>query len=94
MAGPRNRAEAKGTPSEPLWQTPPHWPDDVHMIPINGFANMGIRPSDNALFWDGRPVETKRSVNLEGWSLALAIVATGATVVAAVWPVGLHFGWW
>jgi hypothetical protein len=90
---PRSRAEAKGTPFEEHWDTPSNWPDDVHKITNDLFDRMGIRPADSTLFWDGRPLVTKGSVNLEGWSLVLAGIATAATVTAALWPVIVHFGW-
>lgn len=92
MTIPRTREEAKGTKYEPLWQTPPHWPDHVHMIPLNAFENMGI-DGRNRLYWDGVPIVTKNTVQLEGWSLLFAAVATAATAFSAVWPVALKFHW-
>ena len=87
------REAAHGTPYEQMWQTPPHWPQDVHMVSMDQMGNLGI-DLDNNLYWDGVPIVTRRTVQLEGWSLLLASVATAATVLAAVWPVGLHLQWW
>ena len=92
MTVPRTRDEAKGTPYEELWQTPPHWPEHVHMIPLNAFSNMGI-DGTNRLYWDGVPIVTKNAVRLEGWSFVFAMIATLATVLAAVWRIAVHLKW-
>lgn len=93
MSIPRNRREAKGTKYEPLFETPSHWPDNVRIISVDGFDNMGLDP-DNRLYWDGVPIVTKRTISLEGWSLTLAVIATVATVMTAIWPIGVHYSWW
>ncbi|MGV8833166.1 MAG: hypothetical protein ACOH2N_14405 [Devosia sp.] len=92
MAVPRSREEAKGTEYEPLWQTPQHWPDHVHKIPINAFENMGI-DGHNRLYWDGVPIVTKNTVRLEGWSFVLALIATISAAIAAGWPIAVNLGW-
>lgn len=92
MNAPRNRQEAKGTKYEALWQTPPHWPDHVRLVPVNDYDKWGL-DHKNQLYWDGVPVVTRNTVRLEGWSFALALAATAVTAIAAIWPIALHLGW-
>jgi hypothetical protein len=46
------------------------------------------------LFWEDRAVVFERRIGLEGPTFWVAVIATAATVVSAVWPIGVHFGWW
>jgi hypothetical protein len=61
-------------------------------ITLDQFQHMQI-DDDGRLYWKGEPVVTQQRVGLEGATLALAAVATLATVVAAAWPIALHFHW-
>ncbi|NGP18907.1 hypothetical protein [Devosia aurantiaca] len=92
MQFPRSRAEAEGTKHEALWQTPPHWPDHVRLVPIADYDKWGLDGS-NQLYWDGVPVLTRNTIRLEGWTLFFAAAATMATAVSALWPITLHFHW-
>lgn len=85
-----SREEAKGTPEEELWDTPAHWPRNVRFTPAARLA-FGDDPRTGELYWDGKPLELKRAVTLEGATFWVAVVAAAATVVAAVWPIIVHF---
>lgn len=71
---------------------PDDWPEHVRAISMKGLALFGVHDQTQEIYWDGNKLAVERKVSLEGWTLALAFIATGATVVAAVWPIALHFG--
>jgi hypothetical protein len=61
---------------------PPHWPDDVEPMAVEEFEKLGIN-AKNELFWDGRPIELRRSIVLttpQRFIAFLAILATLATI--------------
>jgi hypothetical protein len=87
---------------EPDWATiragafstarPSDWPENVTALSWNGHSLFGMDRKTRELYWDGDKVVIERKVSLEGWTLALAAIATVAGVVAAVWPIAVHFG--
>lgn len=69
------------------------WPKDVHGITQAGLGKLGVQDGTHALHWDGVPLVTKNTIRLEGWSFVLALIATIATAIAALWPIAVHLGW-
>lgn len=74
-------------------ERPNDWPPNVRAISMNGLALFGVDDRTRELYWDGQKLTVERKVSLEGWTLALAATATAATVLAALWPIVLHFHW-
>ena len=87
---PKTKAEATGTHFAHLWETPNGWPPNVRRLTLDD-EGLGIDPVADELYWNGRPLQVRRSVTLEGWGLGVAIVATVATLIAAVWPIVDYF---
>jgi hypothetical protein len=47
---------------------------------------------DGRLYWRGKAVIFERRVGLEGPTFWVALAATFATVVSALWPILVRFG--
>jgi hypothetical protein len=62
-------------------------------ISIGEFQHMEVDDDDGRLYWKGKSVVTRQEVGLEGPTFFLAALATGATVIAAVWPIAVHLKW-
>lgn len=90
----KSRKDAKDTNEEGLWDTPGHWPRSVRMISLDRLGAFGEDPRTGQVYWDGEPLRMKRQISLEGPTFWVAFLAAAATVAAAVWPIGLHYGWW
>ncbi len=57
---------------------PPEWPPGVQPIALEGVALLGI-DRDNGLYWDGRAIEVKRTLDLSFWQkIGALIVILGA----------------
>lgn len=85
---PPNRAAAKGTKFEHLYDTPAHWPDDVHHLTLGNMGMLGRRARTNELLWDGSPLVTMRRFTdfergLAIAGLIIALIGVVATVVQA-----------
>lgn len=50
-----------------------------------------IEDSNGRLYWRGTGVVLEQRITLEGLTLALAIIGALSALVAAVWPILLHF---
>ena len=61
---------------------PPEWPDYVTPISLEGLGLLGL-DSKHRLYWDGEPVEVRKTVVLTWWQNGLAIAVALSTVVAA-----------
>lgn len=68
----------------------PGWPTGVHPIPIEGMALMGV-DEQGMLYWDGKPVEVRRRLELsrgERWfavGVGLFTILGGVGAVAQGW---------
>lgn len=71
---------------------PDDWPEQVTALSWLGLGLFGMNRSTRELYFDGKKVLIERKISLEGWTLALAAVATAAGVIAALWPIAVHFG--
>lgn len=58
------------------------WPEGVRPISMDGMGHLGVG-DDGTLFWDGKPVEVRRSVTLTWWQRLGAVLVAGSAVVAA-----------
>lgn len=74
-------------------ERPTDWPPNVRAISMDGVALFGVDERTRELYWDGQKLVTDRKISLEGWTLALAVIATTATAVAAIWPIAVHLQW-
>ena len=82
---PPNRAAAKGTRYEHLFDTPAHWPDDVHYLTMDNMGMLGRRARTNQLLWDGHALVTERRLaNFERWLAVVTLVLAGIGVAATV----------
>lgn len=87
-AFPSNRSEAKGTQFQHLFETPSHWPDEVHYITNDNLGDLGRHTRTNQLYWRGDPLVTeKRFSNFERGlavaGLVIAAIGVAATAVQA-----------
>jgi hypothetical protein len=57
-------------------------------------GKLGVRDTDNALFWDGKELQTRQVVSLNWWEFLFALLVTAATVGMFVLELGWTFGWW
>lgn len=69
-------------------QPPPHWPNGVKPISMEGSSFIGVEPNTGRLYWDGRPVQMQSKVTLRGYEQALATLATIGTLLAGIVPFG------
>jgi len=58
------------------------WPPGVRPISQDGLGHLGVS-DDGTLYWDGRPVEVRRSFSLTWWQTVGAALVTIAAVVSA-----------
>lgn len=56
----------------------------------NDFNKMHVE--GGKLYWDNKEVLTKQVVSLRWFELCLATIAALGTLIAAIWPIALHFG--
>jgi hypothetical protein len=71
-----------------------HWPKDVRPLTFDEGDRLGVRDADNALFWDGKELQTRQVVSLRKYEAVLAFFATAATVGMFVLELGRTFGYW
>ena len=71
-----------------------HWPKDVRRLTFDEGDKLGVRDTDNALFWDGKEIQTRQVVSLKGQEVWFAFFVTAATVGMFVLELGrTFFGW-
>ena len=58
----------------------------------NQFDDLKVDDETGLLYWRDMALVTRQKVSLEWPTFILAAIATGAGVVAAVWPILVHFG--
>jgi hypothetical protein len=68
----------------------PGWPQGVHPISIEGMALMGL-DEQGMLYWDGKPVEVRRRLDLSKWEKAFAVIVGFFTILGGVGAVAQ--GW-
>jgi hypothetical protein len=59
------------------------WPKNVKSMSWQGIGLLGI-DEENRPYWDGRPIEMRRRLELTFWQTLLAWVIAAATVVGAI----------
>lgn len=84
MAGPQLRH------GQSIADTPPGWPSGVRPISADGLDLIGVDGA-GMLYWDGKPVEVRRRLDLSGWEKAFAIVVGFFTILGGVGAVAQ--GW-
>jgi len=52
---------------------PPDWPSAVQPLSIEGVSLLGIDPTTNKLYWDGKPIVVRDRVRLGLWELILVL---------------------
>lgn len=71
-------------------ETPAGWPAGVRPISYEGIGLMGV-DGEGLLYWDGKPVEVRRRLNLSFWEKTFAVavgfftILGGAGAVAQGW---------
>jgi hypothetical protein len=50
--------------------------------------------NNGQLYWRGKGVLLEQKISLRPFELFLVGLASVSTAIAAIWPIGLHFGWW
>jgi hypothetical protein len=71
-----------------LFETRAHWPQNVHMTPLDLFDQLGVDASTNELFWNGEQLVTEKRFSaferaLAVLGLAVAVIAGSAVAVPA-----------
>lgn len=79
-----------GTPL-PDDATPPHWPRGVRLISIDAFGRMGVDENTGELYWDGKPVEMRRRLDLTRSERWFALIVGAFTILGSIGAVAQ--GW-
>lgn len=92
----RNRAWSEGDRA-------PEWPAGVHALSREGLLLLGL-DGKGQLYWDGKPVEVRRRLDLTlrqkliGGAVTAALIASGVNglvqAVSAGTEYGCKHGWW
>ncbi len=61
----------------------PDWPKGVRGISLEGVSLFGL-DERHRLYWDGRPVEVRRTLTLTLWQRLAAITTVLAAVITAI----------
>lgn len=56
------------------------------------FDDLKVDDETGRLYWRELPLVTRQKVSLEWPTFILAMVATAAGSIAALWPIAVHFG--
>jgi hypothetical protein len=70
-----------------------HWPKDVRQLTFDEGDKLGVRDTDNALFWDGKEIQTRQVVSLRWIELALACLAAVGTFGVFALEFARFMGW-
>jgi hypothetical protein len=70
-------------PAQSASKPPEHWPQDVYPIALEGLDFLGV-DSQGRLFWDGKPIEIRKAIDLSRWQTIGAVVVALAAVVGAI----------
>jgi len=72
----RHTAQSTGEPHQ-------GWPAGVRPISIDGLDHLGVS-DDGALYWDGEPIEVRKSLTLTAMQKAGAVAVASSAIVAAL----------
>lgn len=61
----------------------PGWPAGVRPIAVEGLSHIGVG-NDGTLYWDGKPIEVRRSLTLTLAQRVGAVVVAISAVAAAI----------
>lgn len=64
-------------------ETAPDWPKGLRGISLEGLDLFGL-DERHRLYWDGRPVEVRRTLTLTLWQRLAAITTVLAAVITAI----------
>ena len=73
---------------------PPDWPSAVQPLSIEGVSLLGIDPTTNKLYWDGKPIVVRDRVRLGLWELILVILIACGTFGSFIVELGNALDWW
>jgi hypothetical protein len=88
-----SREAATGTDYAALWDTPASWPRHVRRMSLDEM-DFGIDPKSDVVYYRGRPLQFEQIISLNAVQFAVAVIGVLAALVAALWPVGVAYGWW
>jgi hypothetical protein len=63
--------------------TPADWPRRVHSISMEGLNLLGV-DDQYQLYWDGKPIEIKRTLSLSIWQRVGAVTITLSAAAGAM----------
>ena len=87
------REAAQGTPYANLWDTPTDWPRNVRFMSIDEM-DFGIDPASDDVYYRGRPLQFEQVISLNAVQFIVAALGVAAALIAALWPMGVAYGWW
>ena len=58
------------------------WPSGVRPISLDGLDRLCVG-NDGSIYWDGKQIEVRRSVELTWWQRIGAITVAGAAIIGA-----------
>lgn len=64
-------------------EAPNHWPAGVRPISLKGLDYLGVS-DELELYWDGKPIEVRKRVNLSVAQKFGAVIVTSSAIVGAV----------
>ena len=70
-------------PNRPRHSFEQNWPPNVWNIGLDRLDYLGV-DEKGALYWDGQPIEMKRSIILTGWQKGWAAAVSASAVVGAI----------
>jgi hypothetical protein len=74
--------DERGHPAQANSGPKPQWPPGVRSISVDGLSHIGVG-NDGSLYWDGKPIEVRKTLNLSWWQRAGAIAVAISAVVGA-----------
>jgi len=72
---------------------PPEWPSNVRPISLEGVSLLGIDPTTNKLYWDGKEVVVRDRVRLGSLERILAVFVAIGTFGAFIVELGNALNW-
>lgn len=64
-------------------EPPEHWPTGILPISLDGLGYLGVGP-DGQIYWDGKPIEVRKSFTLTWYQRLGAILVTLSALIAAI----------
>jgi hypothetical protein len=72
---------------------PPEWPSNVRPISTEGVSLLGIDPTTNKLYWDGKEIVVRDRLRLGGWANFLAILVAIGSFGSFIVELGNALNW-